>query len=64
MVGEYVFFSAHNYSLTSKFATYFCPSYFATQKASVASRVSTTRQVIQIDGLAFGSSPIARVRGV
>ncbi len=28
MVGEYVFFSAHNSSLTPKFASYFCPSYF------------------------------------
>ncbi len=42
----------------------FLPSYFAPQKASVAPRVFTTRQVIQIDGLVFGSSPITRARGV
>jgi hypothetical protein len=41
----------------------FCPSYFAAQEASVAPRVSATRQVIQIDGLVFGSSPITRARG-
>jgi ribosomal protein L29 len=29
MVGEYVFSNAHNSNLTLKFATYFCPSYFA-----------------------------------
>jgi hypothetical protein len=46
MVGEYVHSSAHNYSLTLEFATYFYPSYFATQKASVAPRVSAIRQVI------------------
>jgi hypothetical protein len=33
------------------------------QKASVAPRVSTTRKVIQIDGLTSGSSPITRARG-
>jgi len=27
MVGEYVLSNAHNYSLTPKFATFFCPSY-------------------------------------
>ncbi len=62
MVGEYVFSNAHNSGLTPKFATFFCPSYFVAQKVSVAPRVSTTRQVIQTDGLAFGSSPIARAR--
>jgi hypothetical protein len=62
MVGEYVFCSAHNFSLTPKFAIFF-PSYFATQEASVAPRVSTTRQAIQTDGFAFGSSPITRARG-
>jgi hypothetical protein len=46
MVGEYVFFNAHNSSLTPEFATSFCPSYFATQEVSVALRVSATRQVI------------------
>ncbi len=30
----------------------------------MAPRVSATRQVIQIDGLASGSSPITRARGV
>ncbi len=34
-----------------------------TQEASVAPRVSTTRQVIQTDGLASGSSPITKARG-
>jgi hypothetical protein len=28
MVGEYVFSSAHNYGLSPKFATFFCPFYF------------------------------------
>jgi hypothetical protein len=63
MVGEYVFSSAHNFSLTLEFATYFFLSYFATQEASVALRVSTTRQIIQTDGLASSSSPITRARG-
>jgi len=36
MVGEYVLSSAHNSNLTSEFTTYFCLSYFVTQKASVA----------------------------
>ncbi len=62
MVGEYVLFSAHNSSLTLEFATSFCPSYFTTQEANVAPRVSTTRQVIQIDGLASGSSPITMTK--
>ncbi len=64
MVGEYVFSSAHNYGLTPKFAIFFCRSYFAAQKANVAPRVSATRQIIQTDGPAFGSSPITRARGV
>ncbi len=64
MVGEYVFSSAHNFSLTPEFATSFCPSYFTTQEASVAPKVSTIKQVIQTDGLAYGSSPITRARGV
>jgi len=64
MVGVYVPFSAHNSSFTPKFATSFCPSYFATQEASVAPRVSAARQVIQIDGFAYGSSPINRTRRV
>ncbi len=46
MVGEYVLSNAHNCSLTPKFATSFCPSYVAAQKASVAPRVFATRQVI------------------
>jgi hypothetical protein len=54
IVGEYVLFSAHNSGLTPEFATFFCPYYFVAQKASVALRVSAIRQVIQIDGLAFG----------
>ncbi len=63
MVGEYVLSSAHNSGLTPEFATSFCPSYFAAQEASVAPRVSATRQVIQTDGLASASSPITRARG-
>jgi hypothetical protein len=63
MVGEYVFFNAHNSGLTPEFATSFCPSYFATQKTNVALRISATLQVIHIHGLASGSSPITKVRG-
>jgi len=63
MVGEYVFSSAHNSNLTPKFATSFCPSYFAAQKASVAPRVSVVRQVIQTYGVASSSSLITRARG-
>jgi hypothetical protein len=33
------------------------------QEASVAPKVSATRQVIQSDGLTSGSSPITRARG-
>ncbi len=63
MVGEYVLFSAHNSSFTPKFATFFYPSYFTTQKANVAPRSFATRQVIQTNGLASGSSPITKARG-
>jgi hypothetical protein len=63
MVREYVLSSAHNYSLTPKFTTSLCPSYVVAQEVNVAPRVSATRQVIQIDGLAFGSSLIIRARG-
>ncbi len=45
MVGEYVLSNAHNCSFTPEFTT-FCPSYVATQEASVAPKVSITRQVI------------------
>ncbi len=62
MVREYVLSSAHNSSFTPKFATFFCPFYFATQKASVAPRVFATRQVTQINGLAYGSNPITRAK--
>jgi len=62
MVGEYVLSSAHNSNLTLEFATFFCPSYFATQEANVAPRLFATKQVIQTNELAFGSSPITRVR--
>jgi hypothetical protein len=62
MVREYVLSNAHNFSLTPKFAISLCPSYFSAQEASVAPRMSTTRQVIQTDGLAYGSSPITRVK--
>jgi hypothetical protein len=46
MVGEYVLSNAHNSTLTSEFATFFCPSYFVAQKAGVAPRVFATKQVI------------------
>jgi hypothetical protein len=64
MVGEYILFSAHNSSLTPEFAISFCRFYFATQEASVAPRVSAIRQVMQTNGLASGSSPITRAKGV
>jgi hypothetical protein len=63
MVGEYVLSTQHNSSLTPEFAIFFCPSYVVAQEASVPPRVSTTRQVIQTDGLASGSSLITRARG-
>jgi hypothetical protein len=63
MVGEYVLSTPHNSSLKPEFATSFCPSYVAAQEASVAPRDSATRQVIQTDGLASGSSPITKARG-
>ncbi len=63
-LGNMLFSSAHNSNLTLEFAIFFCLSYFAALEASVALKVSTTRHVIQIDGLAFGSSPITRARGV
>jgi hypothetical protein len=63
MVGEYVLSTPHNSSLTPEFATSFYPSYVAAQEASVAPRVSATKEVIQTNGLAFGSSPIIRARG-
>jgi len=64
MVEEYVLSTPHNSNLTPKFATSFCPSYVTAQEASVAPRVSATRQVIQIDELTPGSSPITRTKGV
>jgi len=63
MVGEYVLSTAHIFSLTPEFATYFCPSYVATKEANVAPRVSAAREVIQTNGLASGSSPITKARG-
>jgi hypothetical protein len=63
MVREYLLSNAHNSGLTLEFGTSFYPSYFAAQQASVAPRVSTTRQVIQIDELASGPSPITRAKG-
>ncbi len=60
-----MFFSnAHNSSLTPKFATFFCLSYFAAQKVGVAPKVSTTRQVFWTNGLTSGSSPITKAKGV
>jgi hypothetical protein len=64
MVGEYVLSTPHNSSLTPELATSFCPSYVAAPEASVEPRVSATRQVIQTDELASGSSPITRAREV
>ncbi len=46
MVGEYVLSTPHNSSFTPEFATSLCPSYVAAHEASVAPRVSATRQVI------------------
>jgi hypothetical protein len=63
MVGEYIFSTPHNSSLTPEFVTSFCPSYVVAQEASVAPRVFATRQIIQIDGLASSSSPITKARG-
>ncbi len=63
VVGEYVLSNAHNSNFTPEFATFFCPSYITAQEASVAPRFFATRQVIQINGLAFGSSPITRAQG-
>ncbi len=63
IIGEYAISNAHNSSLTLEFAISFCPSYFMTQKANLAPRVSATRQVIQTNGLASGSSPITKARG-
>jgi hypothetical protein len=64
MVGEYVFSNAHNSSFTLELATFFFPSYVATQEASVAPKVFAIKQIIQTDGLTSGSSPITRARGV
>jgi hypothetical protein len=63
MVGEYVLSTPRNSSLTLEFVTSLCPSYVTAQEASVAPRVSATRQVIQTNGLASGSSLITRARG-
>ncbi len=46
MVGEYVLSTPHNSSLTPEFVTFFCLSYVAAHEASVAPRVSATKQVI------------------
>jgi len=62
MVWEYVLSNAHNSSLTLEFATSFCPSYFMAKEVIVTPRVYAIRQVIQTDGLTFGSNPITRVR--
>jgi hypothetical protein len=61
MVEEYVLSNAH-FSLTPEFAIFFYLSYFTTQKASVAHRVSTTRQIIQTNGFTSSSSPITRAK--
>jgi hypothetical protein len=61
-LGSMFFSNAHYSSLTSEFVTSFCPSYFTTPEANVAPKVSTTRRVIQNDGLASSSCPITRAR--
>jgi hypothetical protein len=63
MVGEYFLSSAHNSSLTPKFATSFCPSRFVAQEANVAPKISATGEVFHIDGFASSSNPITMVRG-
>jgi hypothetical protein len=63
MAGEYVLSNAHNFSLTLEFATFFYPFYFVAQEANVASKISTTRQIIQTNGLTSSSSPITKARG-
>jgi hypothetical protein len=63
MVREYVLSNAHNYNLTLEIAISFCPSYFTPQEAAVAPRDFVTRQVIQANGLTYGSSPITKARG-
>jgi hypothetical protein len=52
----------HTILITLEFVISFCPSYITAQEASVAPKVSATKQVIQINGLTFGSSPITRAR--
>jgi hypothetical protein len=64
MVGEYVFPTTHNSSFTPEFTIFFCPSYVTAQDASVALRVSATRQVIQTNELVYGSSPITKAKRV
>jgi hypothetical protein len=64
MVREYVLSNAHNSSLTPEFATSFCPSYFAAREVTVAPIVFATKQVIQTNGFAYGSSPITRLKRV
>jgi hypothetical protein len=61
-IGEYVISSAHNFSFTLEFANFIFPSYFMAQEASMASKISTTKQITQTDGLAYGSSPITRAK--
>ncbi len=62
MVREYALSNVNNSGLTPKFATSFCPSFFMAQKVNVAPRISTTRLVIQTDGLTSGSSFITMAR--
>ena len=62
MVGECVRAEVQPAGLTAEFSTSFCPSYFAAQQASAAPRVSSTRKVVQTDGLASHSGPMTRAR--
>jgi hypothetical protein len=41
-LGSMFFSNAHNFSFTLEFVASFCPSYFATQEASVAPRIFAT----------------------
>ena len=62
MVWDYVFSSAHNCNLAPKFATSFTLPTLRHKGLVWHSVFSTTRQVIQTDGLAFGSSPLTMAR--
>jgi len=58
-----MFFLVHAILVSHQNLPLLFPFYFVAQEANVAPRVSTIRQVIQTDGLAFGSSPITKAKG-